>query len=183
MADRDIYSRNVKYGGAFSADGVTVTFNAPGVQTFSSGMLVQQLTWQYAQQMSRVYDVMGPDVYVVAGRTQGQAGIETILGPKRLLREFYVAFGDVCNIASNRIHFSAVTACGDGGRDGTFGSHEDILLDYVVIESMSGAVRAENMLIQNNINMMFLRQRLPPARGNTTGLSAAEQQLAQVTTP
>ena len=100
---QDVYSREVQFGGAFSADGARITFG----DAFQCGMLVQNIQYQYQQNISRLYEVGCPDVYLVAGRTSGQVSIARIIGPKKLAAAFYTKFGNVCNAGENDILFSA----------------------------------------------------------------------------
>lgn len=143
---QDVFSREVRYGGAFSADGTRITFG-----DFRCGMLVQQINYQYSQNINRLYEVGCPDIYLVAGRTQGQAGLAKILGPRKLAKSFYTQFGDACN-RNNNIKFTAVTNC--GANDG--GSEEVILLKHNVIVSLGGAVNSNDMLVNESMSLMFL---------------------------
>jgi hypothetical protein len=143
---KDVFSRDVKYGGSFSADGTRITFG-----DFRCGMLVQSINYAYTQNISRLYEVGCPDIYLVAGRTQGQAGLSKILGPRRLAKSFYTQFGDACN-RNNNIKFTAVTNC--GGNEG--GAEEVILLKHNVIVNLTGAVNSQDMLVNESMSLMFL---------------------------
>jgi hypothetical protein len=114
-------------------------------------MMVQNISYSYSQNLSRLYEVGCPDVYLVAGRTQGQAGITRILGPRTLATAFYTQFGNACN-RNNNIKFTAVAGC--AGNDG--GSEQVIKLKHVVIVGLQGAVSAQDMLINETMSMMFL---------------------------
>lgn len=144
---QDVYSRQVNFGGAFSADGARVTFG-----NFNAGMLVQQIQWQYQQNISRIYEVGSPDIYLIAGRTQGQVTVNRVLGPRALAIAFYNQFGDVCNAGQNHIQFRAQTGC--AGAAG--GARQQINMRHVVIQTMGGAVAARDMIINETITMIFL---------------------------
>jgi hypothetical protein len=143
----DIFSRNVTYGGAFSADGAAVTFAG-----FNAGLLVQQIQWAYQQAITRLYEVGSASVYLVAGRTQGTVKFNRVLGPVAILPDFYIQYGNVCNAAGNNITFAATTGCGDSGGGGT----QTIGMYHVIITSIQGGVSAQDMIITEALDMMFL---------------------------
>jgi hypothetical protein len=147
---RDVYSREVAFGGAFSADGARVTFG----DEFSAGMLVQNINYQYTQNITRLYELGGPDIYLVAGRTQGQASVARIIGPRRLAVAFYTKFGNVCNAGENILRFSARTGCAEGASDADGG--QDIVLRQVVLSNIGGSVSANDMIINESLAFMFL---------------------------
>jgi len=146
---RDVYSRQVTFGGAFSADGARITFAG-----FGAGLLVQTLSYQYQQAISRLYEVGSADIYLVAGRTQGQVSMARVLGPKKILPAFYRKFGDVCLAGENNMKFSARTGCAGGGNDA--GALQQINIKHIVITSMGGSVNANDMIINEQLSMMFL---------------------------
>lgn len=143
----DIFSRDVTLGGVFSADGSSITFGA-----FSAGMLAQSIQWQYQQNITRLYEVASSDIYLVAGRTQGQASIARVLGPSALAASFYTTYGDVCNAASNTMVFTADAACGSGSSGNTI----TVTLNGVVITSYGGSVAAQDMVVNESLNLLFL---------------------------
>ena len=54
----DIFSRNVDFGGVFSADGAALTFTSPsGNGEFEAGMLVQNVQYHLSNQNSFLYIV------------------------------------------------------------------------------------------------------------------------------
>lgn len=143
---QDVFSREVTFGGAFSADGARVTF-----ADFGAGLLVQSLNYQYQQSISRLYEVGSPDIYLVAGRTQGQVSMQRVVGPKRILPEFYQQYGDVCNAGNNNVKFSASTGCG-----GAVSTRQTIDIRHAIVTALGGAVNANDMIINESLTMMFL---------------------------
>jgi hypothetical protein len=143
---QDVFSREVTFGGAFSADGARVTF-----ADFGAGLLVQNLNYQYQQSISRLYEVGSPDIYLVAGRTQGTVTMNRVTGPKRILPEFYQQYGDVCNAGGNNVKFSASTGCG-----GAVTTRQVIDIRHAIISALGGSVNANDMIINEIITMMFL---------------------------
>jgi len=144
----DIFSREVSFGGAFSADGASLTFS-----NFGQGLLAQQVQWQYQQNVTRLYEVASPDIWLVAGRTQGQATVQRVMGPSSLAASFYETYGNVCNTASNTITFTFTAAC-DAADTG--GDTVTVTLNGVVIVGVGGAVTAQDMVVNESITMLFL---------------------------
>lgn len=142
----DIYSREVNYGGSFSADGAQVQFAG-----FGAGFLVQSLRWTYQQQIARLYEVGSPDIYLVAGRTQGSVTMERVLGPLALASAFYEQYGNVCYAGQNNLSFSMETGCG-----GAAATTQIIDIRHAVISQLGGSVTAQDMVIHETMAMMFL---------------------------
>jgi hypothetical protein len=144
----DIFSRTVGYGGAFSADGAVITFGS----YLGAGMLAQSIQWSYMQDVKRIYEIGSNNVFLVAGRTVGQASVQRVMGPTVLATTFYSTFGNVCNAASNSIVFSALAKCGVGGS----GTSVNVGLYNCVIQSYGGGVAAQDMVVNEQISMLFL---------------------------
>jgi len=143
----DIFSREVALGGVFSADGAVLSFDQ-----LEAGLLAQSVTWQYQQNITRLYEISSSDVYLVAGRTQGQASVARVMGPTALAEAFYETYGDVCNADTNTLTFSAQTDCsGDTGGDTV-----TITMNHVVIQSYGGGVQAQDMVVNEQLGLLFL---------------------------
>ena len=147
----DIYSRSVSYGGAFSADGAVITFGG----NLGVGMLAQSINWSYVQNVQRIYEVGSTAVYLVAGRTQGQASINRIMSPSAIATPFYSSFGNVCNASGNNITFSPAASCG-GLRGNNLGTANNITLYSCVIQSYGGGIQAEQMVVNEQVQMLFI---------------------------
>lgn len=152
---QDIFSRRTDtYGGSFAADSVEMTFpNVLGVNgqfAGNFGLLVQQLTTQYSQQITRLYEIGSPAIYLIAGRTDGSLSLDRVVGPAQIQEVFYKKFGDVCQAGSNTLDFAFSTGCGDAriGR-ASFTSY------FCVIQGLGLAIRASDAIINENIRMMF----------------------------
>jgi len=144
---RDVYSREVNFGGSFSADSARVTFAEVG-----AGLLAQNIDFAYQQNVSRLYEIGSSDIYLVAGRTQGNLGMSRVLGPRKLMPEFYVQYGDVCNAGSNHMKFSAMTGCSDK----YVTAKESVDMRHIVIVSLRGTINAGNMMLNETLGAMFL---------------------------
>jgi hypothetical protein len=160
---RDLYSREVQYGGSFSADGARITFG----DNFDCGLLVQNINWQYQQNITRLYEVGCPNIYLVGGRTQGQAGVNRVIGPKKLAAAFYTKFGDVCCAGKNFIRMSAITGCSSQQCGTSFqAGKQQILMSHCVLQTIGGSVDANNMIINEQLSLMFLWLQLLGAGGD-----------------
>jgi hypothetical protein len=146
MAVQDIFTRDVSLGGVFTADGATLSFDQ-----MTAGLLAQSVQWQYQQNITRLYEIASSDVYLVAGRTQGQATVARVIGPTALAEAFYTTYGDVCNAATNTLEFSAEAGCPGDTNDTV-----TITLNNIVIQSYGGAVAAQDMVVNEQLSMLFL---------------------------
>jgi len=152
MAFDDIFSRKTdSFGGAFSADAATITFpKAFGAAGADPGLLVQQMRADYRQQVTRLYELGSPRIYYVGGRTDGTATVQRIVGPRNIAAAFYERYGDVCNAKNNVIDVRMSMGCGDTVLGGS-----GYQAKYVVITQVGLSMTAENMLISENLQMMF----------------------------
>jgi hypothetical protein len=149
MAD-DIFSRKTDlFGGAFAADASEL--NLPGSPD-GKGLLVQQLQFTYAQQVTRLYEIGSQAIYYVGGRTNGDASINRILGPKRLAAEFYSDYGDLCNAGSNTLQFTMVAQCPSGAATR---ADAHLILGMTVVTQVGVTMTAQDMLINEQMRMMY----------------------------
>ncbi len=147
----DIYNRQSDvYGGSFTADQAKVTFPALTGGGAEAGLLMQNLQVSYVQNLVRLYELSSPAVYYVAGRTSGQASAGRVVGPRKIAGAFYKTYGDVCNAKTNTLHFSMSAGCGDGAT-----SRSSFTCHFVVIQSVGFSVGAADMLINEQIGMIF----------------------------
>jgi hypothetical protein len=147
----DIFNRQSDvFGGSFTADQARVTFPALAGGGSEAGLLMQSLQASYTQQLTRLYELSSSAVYYVAGRTAGQASAGRIIGPRKLSGAFYKTYGDVCNAKTNTLHFSMSGGCGN-----TSGARASFTAHFVVIQSVGFSVGAADMLINEQISMIF----------------------------
>jgi hypothetical protein len=175
MPVKDFFSRKTDiFGGAFSADSARVTFpNVGGIAgqfTAQVGLLIQNLSMGYSQQVTRLYEVGTPAIYYVGGRTSGEGNISRIVGPRLITSTFYEKYGDVCQAATNSLQFAAATGCGatgsaqslagtagnfaNGNPNGIQGAAE-FTAYFVVLTQIQLTVNAENVVIGENLAYMF----------------------------
>jgi hypothetical protein len=158
----DLFGRNVsKLGGVFTADNAKLNFFGLPI-----GVLVQQLSVQYAQSITRLYDVASPNQYYVGGRTNGQMSLNRVIGPAGSSVAFYTAYGDVCGSVGRNIKLQlqetncatavssvseaiAASLPGGGSQPSTY------TMDNVVITQVSVGVAAQDMIIGENTGLMY----------------------------
>ena len=147
----DIFNRQSdRFGGSFSADQARVTFPALAGGGSEAGLLVQNLSASYTQQVTRLFEISSPAMYYVGGRTAGQFGISRVAGPRKLAAAFYQTYGDVCNAATNTLHFSMTTGCGsDTNPRASYTAH------FVVLTSVAVSIGATDMLVNEQLSGMF----------------------------
>lgn len=152
----EIFKRTkMDFGGAFAAD-TGLLMLAGGL----SPVLVQNLTTQYSQQVTRLYELgaLGArsKVYYVGGRSQGNMTLARVIGPAVQLAAFYDRYGDVCMAANNTIGIGVASSCGLAADEGTglFGSTA-MFLQFCVLTQVGIAVQAQDLVISENNGVMF----------------------------
>lgn len=150
---QDIFSRRTDvFGGSFSADSADISFPALGIPGGADvGLLIQQLQATYTQQVTRLYEVGRPAIYYVGGRTNGEASVDRVVGPRTIADAFYAKYGDVCQARSNTLEFNVQTGCGETDVDG----YVAYTCYFCVITSIGLGVRAQDMLINEALRIMF----------------------------
>lgn len=145
MANTDIFNRETSVGDPFSADDSELLFRGGDAQT----MVVQNLTISYEQRITRSWEVGSSRQYFIGGHQQGTGSIQRIVGPKPLAGTFMSQYGDVCQIQSNHITFVVKGGCStNGGR---------IKATGVVITSVQYSVRADDMVVNETVNLMIAK--------------------------
>lgn len=165
-------------GGAFQADRATLTITQAGAQ----GLLVQRMSLTYAQAVSKLYDITSRAVYYVAGRTQGQAGLDRVIGPVATIKGFYTCFGDVCRAKKNTLSLDlkssacanaagAAATTGLTGQELTNGcttasttttTQINYVLQFCVVTQIGIGLQAQDMVISENLAMMFSSLKIGP---------------------
>lgn len=118
-----------------------------------TGVLMQNLTLQYAQQVTRLYEIgrtgQMSRVYYVSGRAQGTIGAAHVIGPGTVIKTFYDNFGDVCQAATNDI----VINLGPNICEGT--NRLAYRAKFCVLTQIGMSVAAQDMVVSENSQLMF----------------------------
>ncbi len=151
----DIFNRNASnLAGVFTADAAKLVLKG------NLGVLVQQMQVNYAQTVTRLYEVgaNGPNgasnTYYVGGRTNGQMSLNRVVGPSNSITAFYRQYGDVCKANANQINLTLTqTDCSKTGANATGATNYTI--SAAVITNVSVGVAAQDMLITDASQLMF----------------------------
>lgn len=150
MSQPLFHRENTKINGVFTSDRAKLLFSGGVI-----GALVQGLNFNYSQMVTRLYDLgSGGDftnIYLVGGRTQGQAGLSRVVGPKATITKLYSTYGDVCNAPNANMQLSLDEV------DCTSGTRETIKyqLKYCVLMQVGIAVQAMDMMINESSSLIF----------------------------
>lgn len=149
----DILGRKLsQYGGSFSVDDAQLTFpNIPGRVAFVP-FVVTNMGLTYGQQLSRFYGLNRSEVFLVAGRAQGQAQLSQILSPQGALESFFETYGDVCKAEGNDLQFRLGGGCNDGGQ----GNQETLFnCGMCVLTQTQFGTDSESAVVNNSFGMSF----------------------------
>lgn len=148
----DIFKRaQLRWGGAFAAENGLLTPNK-GL----NGVLMQQISAQYMQQVSRIYEV-GPAgspsaVYYVAGRPSGSMSVAHVVGPGIAMSEYYENFSDVCSAEDNDIQLNLKkTQCNVSGGSASV----TYKCKFCVLTMIGIATQAQDLLINESSQLTF----------------------------
>ena len=149
MANNDIFGRDAEPGSPFSADDSTLLFKGGDAQT----MVVQSLSINYQQNITRLWEVGSTKQFFVSGHQQGTANMARVVGPHPVAAAFMTQYGDVCKIAENAMTFRIKGDCSTNG-----GS---IKATGVVVTQVAYSVRAQDMVVNENLDMLVTKVETP----------------------
>jgi hypothetical protein len=144
---KDVFNREVNLGTPLAAESTRLLIAG----LTDEDMLAQNVRLEYSQNISRLWEVGSSKQFFIAGRTEGKITVGRIVGGKGISGAFIKQYGDVCNIASNHITLKLDAGCGSTSDKGS------ITASGVVINSVSYSVQAQDMIINEEIAMMFAR--------------------------
>lgn len=131
------------WAGSFKADLLKVNFN--GV---TGGMLVQNMQFNFSQQVSMLFELGSQNVYFVGGRAQGTASVNRIVGPGKAILTLFQGYGNICE--PKDIDFTAEGGCG-GAQGGI-----RYKLKKAVLTSVGASVDAQQIVISEQLQFMFV---------------------------
>lgn len=160
---------NTRVNGVFTSDRAKLVFSgAPGAAGGAAavggggvtGVLVQSLNFNFTQNITRLHEIgvegAGNDaltnIYLIGGRTQGQAGLNRVIGPKATIKELYARYGNVCNAPNNNMELQLTeTDCS------VRGSSQSLIyvLKAVTMQGVAVNVAAQDMVINEQGTLMF----------------------------
>lgn len=137
-----VFTGGQTYNGGFRADQLKLTFAGTDV----AGFLVQNVQFQYTQQITMLYEIGSANVYYVGGRAQGSATLARVIGPAPLGAQFLKQFNDLCE--PQDINFDASAGCSNGGVNYT--------LEDAVLTTVSVSVQAQDVVINEQLQFIFV---------------------------
>ncbi len=137
-----VFAGGQTYNGGFRADQLKLTFGGQNV----AGFLVQNVQFQYTQQVTLLYEIGSANVYYVGGRAQGSATLARVIGPAPLGAQFIRHFNDLCN--PQDINFNASAGCKQGGPNYT--------LQDAVLTTISVSVTSQDVVINEQLQFIYI---------------------------
>lgn len=137
-----VFAGGQTYNGGFRADQLKLSFGGTDV----AGFLVQQVQFQYTQQVTMLYEIGSANVYYVGGRAQGAATLARVIGPAPLSAQFIRNFNDLCN--PQDINLNASSGCRGGGPNYTL---EDAVLTTIGLSATS-----QETVITEQLQFIFI---------------------------
>lgn len=147
----NIYKRDQRTGnGVFTSDKAVVAI-AGGAASSGSwvGALVQNVRWNYPQQVRMINEIGSNLTYRAVGRSLGQMTIGRISGTPNspVIEE---ALFDACNTGGTMTLKTLPSGCGGIGGGQTY------IFDGLFVVDFGVTVTAEDLLIQENITLSFV---------------------------
>lgn len=138
-----VFGSKQVHNGSFKADKLKVNFG--GVTT---GMLVQNMQFNFQQQVQLLFEIGSENAYYVGGRAQGSAGISRIVGPGKVLLAFFQNYGDICT--PKDIDFTAEGGCGNAAGGINY------KMKAAVLTSVGAQVDAQSIVITEQLQFTFI---------------------------
>jgi len=143
----DVFSREIDIGQPLASESIRLLVSG----LTDEDMLAQNVRIEYRQNVSRLWEVGSSKTFFIAGRTEGSMTIGRVVGGKGISRDFIQKYGDVCRSASNVITMVLQAGCGAVSDKGK------ISASNVIITSIAYAINAKDMMITEDLGMMFSR--------------------------
>ncbi len=148
---KDILGRTKQVvNNAFSSDQFQIGISGSDKQF----MLVQNFEFQYAQQVTRVFDLESAEYQAyVASRPQGQMTISNVVAKLGPLLDFMQEYGDVCAVENKNI---VITLEGRGADNGLCRQQGGSLsFSQPVLISTAMSIAVADYMVNNNMEFIF----------------------------
>ena len=158
MADTNIFEKKDQtIGGAFSAENCTLDLG--GIDK----AIVQRVQFSIERPVNFIYEIgtsaaTHANVYFVGGRRKGQATFERVVGGSGTFKKFITNYGPLCqtNGKNEDIVLTAKGGCNIAGNGAQTGTGITYTLKTPKIQSLSGSVSAQDIVITESVQMVFL---------------------------
>lgn len=145
-----VFAGGQTHRGGFRADQLKLSIGGQSV----AGFLIQQVQFQYAQQVNLLYEIGSEFVYYVGGRAQGSASIGHIVGPANFAGTLIDKYKDICD--PQDITFDASAGCPSNGASASSGRGILYTLEDAVLTTISVSVAAQDVVINQQLQFMFI---------------------------
>jgi hypothetical protein len=153
----DVFSRaSQNLADVIPVDAAAIAFSAGGGEAFGVGMLTQNISINYQQQINRIYEIGTNNTYFVGGRTQGQVALGRVIGPRPLQVAFYAKYGNMCNAKTNNINLTTGGGCPTVGINLAQQAGAKYMMRFCVITTIGITIGAQDMIINENLNLMYV---------------------------
>lgn len=151
------------YAGTFSSDEASISFPLldPGVDAaeFAAGdygFVMQNVSLNYQQPISRIRDLRSSGVLIVAGPATGNGEMGAVLVARGAFSSFLQVYGNPCNAKAKSMQI----AMGNGlcsGDGAAAGAGRPIVLDagFVVLSGFGVGMNSQNFMVQSSIPFTY----------------------------
>lgn len=159
-----VFAGGQVHRGSFRADQMAITFNGAQVQ----GMILQQIQFNFNQQVSMLYEIGSNNVYYVGGRAQGTASVARIIGPATVSALLLQNFGDICNPQDLGLEVKGGCIDEQGGLSKTTAEFSNVApsllgnqlgekytLEDAILVGVGGSVGAQDIVFNEQLQFMF----------------------------
>ena len=136
-----VFAGTQVHNGGFRADQFSLAFGGVDV----AGFMLQQLQFNFQQQIQTMYELGSANVYYIGGRASGTASIGRAIGPAPLTAGFLRQYNDICN--PQDIELDASAGCNGNGIGYT--------LQDAVLNGMSLGTQAQSLVVSENLGFLF----------------------------
>jgi hypothetical protein len=143
----DVFNREVDLGTPLSSESVRMTIAG----LTDEDLLAQNISIQYNQSVNRLWEVGSSKTFFMTGQTQGTISVKRVVGGRGISSAFIKQYGDVCNMAGNVITITFGVGCTESVDVG------EVTASGVVINSIAYSVAAADMVVNEDLAMMFAR--------------------------
>lgn len=161
------------FGGSYSIDDTTLSFNTGGQADPSLGQLVQSIQVGYGREVARHYELGSKNTYYLVGRAAGTASIKRISSLVGINTSFLIAFSSICNLSSRSITIGGSQTPICGPQPTTNYVLTSPLITELGIVFAIGAVS-----MTEDVNLQFIGLQL--ANGSTPATSAVGSVIGAV---
>lgn len=158
---QDLFGTTPSFGGAFSADEATLTFDRGNGDNGGLGYLVQGLTAQYGRPVQRIYE-LGPEkrTYYVVGRPEGTMSIQRLAAPGPINQAFLLDFSNPCRVKNNNMTIRINPGIKDDKEcQDTFLAGRTVASEYqfryCLISSIQFSISVQAITLQEGLQLTF----------------------------